>query len=67
MDGKVLDVNFIGSVTRFIVLACGIEFIVTTAKYPDINVGDDINLYLPPKDIMVFSGIQDLEKELKVL
>ncbi len=67
LDGKVLDVNFIGSVTRFIVLACGIEFIVTTAKYPDINVGDDINLYLPPKDIMVFSGIQDLEKELKVL
>jgi ABC-type Fe3+/spermidine/putrescine transport system ATPase subunit len=67
MDGVVKDVNFLGPTTRFLVDANDIRFTVSTAKRPQLRVGSAVSIYLPPDDIRVFSGIKNLEEELKVL
>jgi len=65
-DGIIEDVNFMGSTTKYSVNASGYSFNVQTSKHPELKKGDAVRLYLPPEDIMQFSGF-NLEDELKLI
>ncbi len=66
-DGVISKVKFLGPLTRFTVDIGGQLFTVSTAKHPELMVGSKVSIYLPPEEIMLFSGIKDLAKELQVL
>jgi len=65
--GTVKEANFIGPTTRFIVEAKGAEFVVITAKRPDLRPGMVTSIHLPRDRFMLFRDVADLESELKVL
>jgi ABC-type Fe3+/spermidine/putrescine transport system ATPase subunit len=66
-EGVVKSVKFMGPTTKFEIDAGGILFKASTAKQPKLVAGSSVSIYLPPKEIMVFRGVSDLETELKVL
>jgi putative spermidine/putrescine transport system ATP-binding protein len=66
-EGVVKSVNFMGPTTKFMVDAGGISFAVSTAKFPELQAGSRVSVYLPPKDIRVFHGVANLEEELRIL
>ncbi|MDD5112234.1 MAG: ABC transporter ATP-binding protein [Candidatus Altiarchaeota archaeon] len=66
LDGAITDLDFLGPTTRFWVDVGGLSLSVLTAKRPDLVKGDNVSVYLPPDDIMVFPGVRDLKDELQV-
>jgi len=67
LEGVITDANFLGPTTRFMVDVGGVTFKVSTAKHPELREGAKVSIYLPPEEITVFSGIEDLERELQVM
>jgi len=65
-DGVVEKSNFLGSTTKYLIKVGGYTFKVQTAKHPELEKGDKTRLYLPPEDIMQFSGF-NLEEELRIM
>jgi putative spermidine/putrescine transport system ATP-binding protein len=66
-EGVIEDVKFLGPTTRFIVRVDDLTFKVSTAKHPELKKGARVSIYIPPGDILIFSGIKDLDGELKIL
>jgi len=64
--GVVENVSFLGRVSRYEVNVSGFVFKVQTAHQPNVKEGDVVSIYLPPKDLMVFGGVCDLEGELSL-
>jgi len=67
LSGVIEDANFLGPVTRFTVKVGGVRFNVSTAKHDELCKGDKVPIYLPPSAIRVFSGVKDLDEELRIL
>ncbi|MCX6695244.1 MAG: ABC transporter ATP-binding protein [Candidatus Altiarchaeota archaeon] len=67
LEGVVEDKNFLGPTTRFIVKIGSVKVSVSTAKHPEIKVGDKVYVYLPPSVLRVFRGVSDLDGELRIL
>jgi ABC-type Fe3+/spermidine/putrescine transport system ATPase subunit len=65
-DGVVEDVNFMGATSRYSVNVSGFLLSVETSKHPEIKKGDEVGVYLPPEDLMHFSGF-NMEEELKII
>ncbi len=64
--GVVENVSFLGRVSRYEVNVSGFVFKVQTAHQPNVKEGDVVSIYLPPKDLMVFGGVCDLEGALSL-
>jgi ABC-type Fe3+/spermidine/putrescine transport system ATPase subunit len=67
LSGTIESVNFLGKTTRYDVNDRGRNIHVETSKHPHLKVGDQVDLYLPPEDLMVFSAAQPLDEDITVI
>ncbi len=66
LSGKVKMISFLGTTSRYEVSVDGKLIHVETSKGSAIKVGDTVDLYFPPDDIMVFHT-DDIDEEIYLL
>jgi ABC-type Fe3+/spermidine/putrescine transport system ATPase subunit len=67
LSGVVESVHFLGKTTRYDVNCKGKLVYVETSKHPRLKVGDAVELYFPPEDIMAYPSGQLLGDEVSVV
>jgi ABC-type Fe3+/spermidine/putrescine transport system ATPase subunit len=67
LTGVVDAVNFLGKTTRYDVNMQGRHIGVETSKHTGIKPGDEVAIYLPPEDVMVFPSLPPLAEEIEVI
>jgi len=67
LEGVIETANFLGKTTRYEVNHKGRYLQVETSKHPELKPGCEVQLYLPPEDLIVFSPQQMLDDEITVI
>ncbi|MBM3309292.1 MAG: ABC transporter ATP-binding protein [Candidatus Altiarchaeales archaeon] len=67
LEGVIEAVHFLGKTTRYDINYKGKLVYVETSKHPKLKVGDSVELYFPPDDIMVYPLSQMPGDEVTVI
>jgi len=62
--GVVESINFLGQTIRYEVNVHGKTFVVQTSKHPNIKLGDEVHVHIPPSEIKVFEDVDAADYNL---
>jgi ABC-type Fe3+/spermidine/putrescine transport system ATPase subunit len=67
LEGVIESVNFLGYTTHYDVDQKGRHIHVETSKHPALKAGDEVSMYFPPEDLMVFPSSLPLDDDIEVM